>query len=463
MKTNLFLLAICCFLGGGITAQTVSLRSPMTNQGGNSVFIGVNSGINISSPPVPGTALGNVFMGFESGKSSTIGNFNVFTGYLAGINNIGGSANVFLGSESGQLNEEGVGNIFIGRLSGQRNTHGVSNVSIGHLSGWTNKGSRNVYLGAFAGAASTGASTENSGNIFIGDHAGFDTNVSDQLIIHNSGSSITVPLIWGNFATRNLKFNVNSNATSYVEITGIPSKSGLRFTSLKSTTTEVLNNTTNKFLTVNATGDVVLENLTPGTAGTIAMANGANTTVSGNGSVATPYAIAAKNIYTDNGVLTGTRTMAMGDFNLSFNSASTTGGKVYIGQTSVFPTTSGNYRLYVEGGILTEKAKVALRSTANWADYVFANDYKLQPLSEVESFIKENKHLPGISSAAELVKEGLDLGSMQAKQMEKIEELTLYAIEQDKNLEAQKKALDKQSSEIEELKAQMKLLMEMCK
>lgn len=107
----------------------------------------------------------------------------------------------------------------------------------------------------------------------------------------------------------------------------------------------------------------------------------------------------------------------------------------------------------VEGGILTEKVKVALRSTANWADYVFANDYKLQPLKEVETFINENKHLPGVSSADELVKNGLDLADMQAKQMEKIEELTLYAIEQNKQIEMQNK-------DIQELKMQVKLLLE---
>jgi hypothetical protein len=99
---------------------------------------------------------------------------------------------------------------------------------------------------------------------------------------------------------------------------------------------------------------------------------------------------------------------------------------MYLGATSVFPNTTGNYKLFVEGGILTEKVKVALRSSANWADYVFAADYKLMPLKEVEKFVITNKHLPGIDSASELSKNGLDIAEMQSKQMEKIEELTLY-------------------------------------
>ncbi|MBC7641120.1 MAG: TMF family protein, partial [Flavobacterium sp.] len=106
-------------------------------------------------------------------------------------------------------------------------------------------------------------------------------------------------------------------------------------------------------------------------------------------------------------------------------------GAVRIGNTC----TPVGYKLFVEQGILTEKVKVAVNCSLAWADYVFANDYKLQPLTEVEKFINKNKHLPNVPSASELEKEGLDLGKMQAKQMEKIEELTLYLIEMKKEIE----------------------------
>ena len=105
---------------------------------------------------------------------------------------------------------------------------------------------------------------------------------------------------------------------------------------------------------------------------------------------------------------------------------------------------------------MTEKVKVALRSTANWADYVFADTYKLMPLQEVEKFVSKNKHLPGVDSASQLVKNGIDIAEMQSKQMEKIEELTLYAIDQNK-------AIEKQNKEIEELKLQIKMLIEKTK
>jgi trimeric autotransporter adhesin len=187
---------------------------------------------------------------------------------------------------------------------------------------------------------------------------------------------------------------------------------------------------------------------------------GVNVTVTGNGTIATPYIINStasngggpnNNIYNTSASIIpanfGDRVVSLNNNNLVFNTTGTNAArnKVYIGNTPSYPTTTGNYKLYVEGGILTEKVKVALRSTANWADSVFSSNYKLTPLNEVERFVKTNQHLPGITSAENLVKDGLDLAEMQAKQMAKIEELTLYAIEQNKQIA-------KQNKEIEELK-----------
>lgn len=70
-----------------------------------------------------------------------------------------------------------------------------------------------------------------------------------------------------------------------------------------------------------------------------------------------------------------------------------------------------------------------------WADYVFDEKYLLPSLESVEQHIKANKHLPGIPSAATIEKEGLNVGKVQAKMMEKIEELTLYVIELKKEID----------------------------
>jgi hypothetical protein len=110
----------------------------------------------------------------------------------------------------------------------------------------------------------------------------------------------------------------------------------------------------------------------------------------------------------------------------------TAAGKVQIGTVSI---TSPDYKLFVETGILTEKVKVAIKNQADWNDHVFNNDYKLMSLKETETYVKENKHLPNIPSADEVVKNGLDLGKMDAALLGKIEELTLHLIQLSKKVE----------------------------
>lgn len=118
--------------------------------------------------------------------------------------------------------------------------------------------------------------------------------------------------------------------------------------------------------------------------------------------------------------------------------------KVAIGGNSTtpfgnFPTTAGgvsvaSYNLFVKGGILTDEVRVALSST--WADYVFAKDYNLPTIAEVEKFIGENGHLPNVPSAKQVKEDGIELGEMAKIQQEKIEELMLYIIQQEKRIQA---------------------------
>lgn len=115
-------------------------------------------------------------------------------------------------------------------------------------------------------------------------------------------------------------------------------------------------------------------------------------------------------------------------------------GKVGIDVTT-FPTNPlyANYKLFVKGGILTDEIRVSLSSNGTWADYVFYDKYKLMPLSEVETFIATNKHLPNVPSAKQVKEDGINVSEMFRIQQEKIEELTLYIIEQNKKIEALEK------------------------
>ncbi|SUJ02445.1 Uncharacterised protein [Sphingobacterium spiritivorum] len=113
-------------------------------------------------------------------------------------------------------------------------------------------------------------------------------------------------------------------------------------------------------------------------------------------------------------------------------------------------------KLSVKGNIRAKEIKV---ETANWPDYVFEEEYKLTPLTEVETFIKANKHLPDVPSAKEIDEEGLSLGEMNKLMMKKIEELTLYLIEKGKqqqillqSVHTLQEKLDQQANEINKLK-----------
>jgi hypothetical protein len=94
-------------------------------------------------------------------------------------------------------------------------------------------------------------------------------------------------------------------------------------------------------------------------------------------------------------------------------------------------TTNPTEKLAVNGKIRAKEIKVE----TGWADFVFAKDYKLPTLQETEKHIKEKGHLPGIPSAAEVEKNGVELGDMNKKLLQKIEELTLYLIEMKKENE----------------------------
>ncbi len=260
---------------------------------------------------------------------------SVSIGVSAGQFSSGTGYNTFIGNYSGGITT-GNNNTFLGYYAGGSTTNGDYNIFIGRNAGASNvSGNNNIYIGNSSGSEDADYS---SGNIFIGSSSGFYETGSNKLHISNLGSG-EFPLIWGDFAQDQLKFNA---------------KVGVGY---------------------------------------------------------------------------------------GFGNYPTTAGSINV----------SNYNLFVKGGILTEEVRVSLNST--WADYVFHKDYNLKSLDEVEQFIVENGHLPNVPSAKQVKEDGIELGEMAKIQQEKIEELTLYIIEQNKINE-------KQMKEIKELQAQMKLLLE---
>lgn len=107
------------------------------------------------------------------------------------------------------------------------------------------------------------------------------------------------------------------------------------------------------------------------------------------------------------------------------------------------------YRLAVKGSIKAEE--IVIETT--WSDFVFEDDYNLRSLAEVEGHIKEHGHLPDVPSASVVELEGLSVGESQKFMMQKIEELTLYMIEKDKQVSALQVQVEAQQSRIQELES----------
>lgn len=116
---------------------------------------------------------------------------------------------------------------------------------------------------------------------------------------------------------------------------------------------------------------------------------------------------------------------------------------IVIGTATTTIPASSPYKLAVSGGIITEKIRVATNGTPFWADFVFEPTYKLRPLGELEKFIQVNKHLPEIPSTLDVTQKGIDLAEMQVLLLQKIEELSLYVIEQNKKIDKLERRLKK--------------------
>jgi len=133
------------------------------------------------------------------------------------------------------------------------------------------------------------------------------------------------------------------------------------------------------------------------------------------------------------------------------------------GNVGIGTTTPGDYKLAVAGttGIIAEKVTVKVKES--WPDYVFEEDYNLPSLEEVEKHIKEKGHLENIPSAKQMEEsDGIDLGAMNTKLLQKIEELTLYTIQQEKKIEKladQNKQLIKENKRIDILEEKVNAIL----
>lgn len=173
---------------------------------------------------------------------------------------------------------------------------------------------------------------------------------------------------------------------------------------------------------------------------------GGNTSVSGNLAVSGNTAVGNSLVVSNNanvGAALAVNTTAVIGTNLTVNNDATVAndarvnGRLIVGNP---PSTPGSHAVYVDGSIIATEVKVALQPS--WPDYVFESNYPMPDLNEWEQFIQTNKHLPGVPSAATVAANGgIELGEMNRVLLEKVEELTLLLISQQKQLDALKTEL----------------------
>jgi hypothetical protein len=94
---------------------------------------------------------------------------------------------------------------------------------------------------------------------------------------------------------------------------------------------------------------------------------------------------------------------------------------------------NSSYSLCVRGGILTDK--INIKHINHWPDYVFSSDYLLMPLADLKAFVTENHHLPEVPSENDIMSEGIEIGEMQGILLKKIEEMTLYILQQQEQID----------------------------
>ncbi|QXP58410.1 hypothetical protein [Olleya sp. HaHaR_3_96] len=364
---------------------------------------------------------------FYENAAGISGSTNSAFGYKSGAINAN-KGSVFVGAFSGGGNSEGSSNVFVGFESGAKGYEGSENVLLGYQSGYHNIARGNTFLGYQTGFENQ----KGNGNVYIGYQAGYGKERSSTLYIENSNSS--KPLIWGDFN----KDIVNVNGSLGIG-TESPAES-----------LHIMGN-----IRGNALGGALR----------IKTSSGYIDVGAQNGSWAHIYTDRAKFIFNKDAytITGGFSSYSSSDLSLKTNGTqrltiNNETGNVGIG------TIAPDEKLTIKGKIHTEEVKVDL--SVSGPDYVFEKyfngksklnpSYKMLTLQEIESYAKANNHLPNVPSSREMQEDGIHLKEMNLKLLQKIEELTLYAIEQQKELDLQKENNNTLESRLEKIEAFIK-------
>ncbi|GAB4032003.1 hypothetical protein GCM10028809_29340 [Spirosoma gilvum] len=378
----------------------------------------------------------DVFVGSKAGYSNTIGTFNTFIGHNAGLSNTIGRFNLFLGYRTGRDNQWGELNSFLGTSAGEHNTEGHYNTFLGAYAGFDNlTADSNVFLGCYAGRSNVGGNS----NTFVGTGAGYANNFgySNTFIGFYAGAgntnSYNNTFIGGRAGELNttgyqntfLGFMAGSKNTTGSNNIIIGPKSG----------TAIITSDDNVLMGYNSQAEDGLQN---------AIALGANSRVSAsnalilghqvNVGIGTSAPASKLEIVADETDQSGLRLSSLTNMSRTTH------------VTDQFLTVNE------QGDVVKARYQLRINTPNEWSDNVFSPTYQLRSLSSVAAYIDQHRHLPNVPSAEQVAKDGIDLVKINAILLEKVEELTLYSIQQDKTIQAQQLELQTVKQEQAELK-----------
>ncbi len=414
-------------------------------------FVGTQAGFTNT------TGANNAFMGYNAGYFNQTGYSNVFLGVSAGYKNVGGYSNSFVGIKAGNSNTEGFENVFTGFQSGYSNTTGTKNTFSGTYAGYSNQTSNyNAFLGYAAGFNNTtgnnntfigaGAGDYNMAgyaNVALGVNSGFYNQMGHNNVMLGDSAGLKTT------ASRNL--SVGSKA-GYNNITG----SDNTFLGTAADAMPGKTNLTNA-AAIGANALVAISNA-------IVLGDTTLNTKVGIGITAPAYPLDVRgtiNIRNQGRLKFAQRVDLQADDQeyvvLTAGVAGQSGLRL-ANLNSTSPTVTSTDRFLsvdAEGRVVLSRYRVQVAQANEWSDTVFAPTYRLRPLDEVARYITANQHLPGVPSAQEMASQGMDAALLNAKLLEKIEELTLYLIAQKSQMIDQKqdyqRQIDAQNHKIDRL------------
>ena len=497
------------YKGRGVSNTFIGTQSGF-HVGKNSrenVFVGDHSGTENSNSY-------NTFVGYQTGHRNT-GKENTFVGHKAGRSNYSGNYNTFVGKDSGGGSDTAKGkasyNTYVGYHSGAKNYNGDKNVFMGFEAGMNNDGSNNIFIGRLAGKDVKGSnllcieSEYNDqftpliwgdfskdiatihGKLGVGTKTPEADFVINQIDPNNAGGNDSALVIKETGNNDKIMLHLHTNGQTQYGFFHLGGNT--RFRSGKNNISTIEGalglgvDSPQEKLHVNgnirggAQGGAVRIKTNHGwvdlgaynkdwthlyTDGKPLIVNTDIYSVNGGFSsyknrdlylktAGSPRVIVkAENGHVGIGTNNPQEKLDVNG-NAYFDGIIYATDKIGIGTDKFTGEANGEvYRLSVNGNA---RCTGKFRVYNTWADYVFSKDYQLAPLEEVESYIDTHGYLPNMPSAEEVEIEGLDLGDISRRQQEKIEELTLYLIEQNKQLKEQK-------DQIQELTKQVELLLE---